>query len=674
MIGALVKLPLRVRSRVGETALGLLARLSTRHSETDAATFASSLGLDLRRVARGHEVALIATLAGHRPEVLARYSPMINSRARTVMLNGETVHLGDWSCRTRRWCPVCFHDDITQAERAGERTASAVFHRFWWDVRSIAACPVHRMPLIDTCPECMATIGWSGPALNVCPCGGELSSKHSPVLSQEDVAADHYLLARLTGTLHQGASFIDALSFKEAVTTLERLGQASLGGWSRRKARLSASAAVEARNEGLKIIVEWPEHFWDSLNRIASTAEQRKAPAGLIGTYGWLYEYWIGNLPDIGPLDEIRRVMRAHAVQRGVIADGELALGGRARDTITLMKAASLLGVGHARMRQLAEAEGMIPTGTRRSVATPLTISAVTALRSSLERSVGSKGLQQLLGIGKKQTQRLVAAGLIAPTWTNGAAKQFRRFSVAGVEHFLAKLGSSAPPLRRAPPGAMPLPTACQNAGVRLEDACRALLSRTIRALGVLPGKRSVPQIVIRPSALRALRARPEGLTVEQLAEELGVHPEVARHLVSRRLIACRGEGVRRRIAHDGVVTFKASYMSGVEVAGQLRTSPRMVLRLLTDLGLEPAFGPPECRQVFYLRYRALEAVRQLQLAQALESVHQRATGSSESTSSPITRPGKDSQGKGRGRRRHNISKSAAPRTATARRTRLRAV
>ncbi|MDE2442146.1 MAG: hypothetical protein KGP14_14090, partial [Betaproteobacteria bacterium] len=55
------------------------------------------------------------------------------------------------------------------------------------------------------------------------------------------------------------------------------------------------------------------------------------------------------------------------------------------------------------------------------------------------------------------------------------------------------------------------------------------------------------------------------------------------------------------------IEAFAARYARPAELAGIAGSSPRMIVQHLAAANVVPAFGPPRCRQIFYLREEALE-------------------------------------------------------------------
>ncbi len=594
-------LALRVPEMPGEPAHGTLMRLAARHRRPgDVAGFAADCGLSFRSVLRGGGADAVARLAGFDPLALGQRSPRVNAPGRTVDLGGQRIALGDWSTTNRRWCPHCLADDARLALGRGLPTERLAHHRFWWDVKSVFGCAVHGVPLAQTCAACGRGPGWASP-VHRCPCGASLLPA-AEANGCRPSPADHYLAGRLTG-IRSGTSLVDALTYRDAVRALERLGLVATGRWSARKPRLVGSDAAASRDAGMALLADWRHGLACALDQVLAEGRARGGGPGLIGSYGWVYELWIGVLPDHEFGRTLKSALRDHAVANGVIPERERALGGGpGGPLVDLATATSALGMGHARARAILGRGGMLPGGIRRSVAFPIDGAGLTRLREALDRTTDAKGLRAILGVGKAQARRIVEAGLVSLAG-DGPGATAGRFEVAVAELFLRSLVKGVPVRRKLPHGSAMLASACRSAGVPVEVACTGLREGDVRATGVAPGRPSLAAIMVRPADLRRLR-KDDRLTVEEAAKALGIHHEAARSL--RRLgLLGRVRPGRRSLRRGEVDAFARRYMPASEAARLLGTSPKRATRLMADRQVTVAAGPPTCRQTFYLRAEA---------------------------------------------------------------------
>lgn len=98
-------------------------------------------------------------------------------------------------------------------------------------------------------------------------------------------------------------------------------------------------------------------------------------------------------------------------------------------------------------------------------------------------------------------------------------------------------------------------------------------------------------------------KANGKDYSITEAARALGIKDQVAYHLVRHGLLECGAAPQRRarRISNNDLAAFKARYISLVEIAKRLGTSPKQILNSLQAC---PVAGPSidGCRQYFYSR------------------------------------------------------------------------
>lgn len=114
--------------------------------------------------------------------------------------------------RNRRVCPGCLRDH-------GYQKAAFEF-------RFVRACPTHRTPLIDRCPKCENSIGWSTPFLHQCSarCDQDFRSIEQQPLPAADLEGQTYLLNRLSGGEQPDPELLTGLSHSEVYYLLRHFG------------------------------------------------------------------------------------------------------------------------------------------------------------------------------------------------------------------------------------------------------------------------------------------------------------------------------------------------------------------------------------------------------------------------------------------------------------------
>lgn len=589
-------LPLRLRTRLGEPPYGVILRLAARHREDHVPSFAASFGLSLRRLLAGHDSAKLAELAGVEAASLSWFTPRIDVRARSVDIAGERLLLNDWSTRRRRWCPACFAEDRASAPKENLRVEFACWHRALWDVWSVHSCPIHQQRLVEVCSRCGETQDWRGPAVDRCSCNADLATTETAFATS---AADRYTAGRLGFIERTSLPLVDGLSLKEALPILERVGHGARAGYCRHKRRPTVDEAVRDRDLGAGIAAGWPESFETILDQVLAQSRATGAPAGMIGAYGWIYGEWaVGSLPD-GFAQELRGTLQRHAVRHAVIAPDEPLFGAEATPSLNMKEAARLLGKGHAGVRRLLAAGGLIPAAARRGVSVPLAPEAVAELKARLDTLLDQGEVGARLGTAKGPTRAIIAEGLLVAVSGDGGPPRYR---MADVERLLSLLRGDAQTYSETPPSLMPLPQACRAKGIPLAKACRAVVDGELAICGILTDQPGFKGLLVRPLDLHLRRPAALGVSVEVAAEEIGIHHDAARWLVGQGELHRVGKGPRGGIDPASVARFRERYMPGAEVAQHLATSPRAAVAMLAKSGIHPAFGPPACRQVLFER------------------------------------------------------------------------
>lgn len=578
-------LPLRVPTREGEPAHGLILRLAARHRNPNASEFARDLGLVMSELLAGRGSRVLAGLAGVDENQLSRWTPRVFAARRSVILAGEELWLNDWSDKCRRWCPECLRQD----REHGAAIEAPCWHRAIWDVKSVVACPVHNLALVDRCPRCATSQDFSGPSVGRCWCGADLSlSPRRPWQSPSSV----YIADRLWRCAVE-TPLIDQLKLKDAIAALERIGHVVSRGRLPRRPRSDGHAAALARDEGASALRGWPATFVVALDRVAAEARQSGVCCGMIGTYGWIYSAWAAtDLPE--PLrSSLRSTLSAHAAAHGVIAPGERLFGARASRHPSLTSAAHQLGVGFSRARQIAGQIGLIPKGARRGVPVSLSNAAFGRLQVRLAPRVRLHELSKVLGTSRQQASALRASGAIDCQLAADGSEAAVAYAL------IARLRSACTGAVLGAEQARCLPDGCRAFGIPLVRAVEAALAGRLTLRERFTAAVGLRRFVACENGLRCLRPHPDGLTFSRASKLIGVHPEALRPLVRLGLLR---QGRKSGLDPHSVSAFRNKFVPNTAVAASLGTSPRAAVQRLRFLKVSPAVDRSTCRAIFFDR------------------------------------------------------------------------
>lgn len=573
-----MRLPLRLRQRSHEPGHGVLLRLAARNGRSRVASFARSLGLDLRTVLAGAEVTRIAEVAGVSPSATLWCSPVVSARDRIVTLAGEELALGDWSIGQRRHCVECLRKDAAEASALGMQADWFASHRAWWDVRSVTCCPEHGVSLVNTCSTCGGVLGWRDSGRFACPrCRAALG----PAGEILDDPLGRYVAARLGFGASERPPILEELPLRQAIRLCGKLGRAGLGEQSKRTVAgvPERIAGAEGFRRALMGRAGLDDVFEQLLARRASDA-----PDGLGGAYGWLHAEWLGtDDPTAAPY---RDALRWHAVANGVIAADEERLGRSPPPTITLTGAAAEAGVAIERMRRMLDVAGEIPSGSRRGVAFALDPEVV-RLAGRRHGAVRSAA-REVLGIGRTSLQGLAEAG-----WIELDDEEALRASAARLlGEIWRQLCAGSPP-----EGTLTLGEATIANSVPMSRLVQSIVAGAIpawQADGV-----GLEGIVVRGADLHPLRVRPDGVTAVETAQALNVHPDCVRALVRDGSLERDANG---RISSGSLSDFRATYVAGGEIARRQGRSPKRLVADLAARGIHPAWPLATHRQAIFRR------------------------------------------------------------------------
>lgn len=590
--------PLRLPVRVGEHALSYLVRLGVRNGDTNSARFASDLGVSIDGLRTGREVGILEHAAQLRAGSLAAWSPQVQARSRTLALGSETIRLRDWDGSSRRWCPSCFTADRFEAGASSpSQPDRAPYHRAVWDLSHLSSCPDHGSPLKSRCPSCGETQGWTHAPLDVCACGRRLTSEKSSDASPD--ALSRFLNARVHGTAIDEPTLLAGQPLSKCLPLLERLGLAAIGEPGCEWASISNYGADRCASHGFDVAMKWPHAFVNVLDRVLSRRDDAARSPGMTLAYGWIHEYWIQPLPEIGTGRELKSVLSEHAISNGIMAAGEAILGQNTdTSSVTLKEAARQLCMGHERARGLLMRNGALPLGRRRSVGMPIHRSDVERLREDRGRRLDARSARNLLGVGRKAFGGLVRSGLIAPVDDGLGNERFVAGEVAAIPREIGLVGTR---LETVPEGCLTLFEASRNFGIPVSELARRISAGELKPHGAVGASPTFGDTVLFAADLHRPSPTAEGeLTLQQAAKLLRLHPEAVLHLARTDLLTGKRQGRSWAFEEKVVLDFGADHVAASKVAKRLGTSPRAAIERLASIGIRPVVGPPACRQAVF--------------------------------------------------------------------------
>lgn len=567
--------PARPHRNEGEGAIGYLMRLGETHGVSGFSEMLLEAGVRRHGLSRGIGVNRVADVLGFDRAALGFDSGRATSKS--VFLRGEKMRRRQWSVHFgRRACPACFASDLDGS------VIPRPWHRAWWDVRAVTVCPLHGIPLIGSCGHCGAPLDFESNLIGRCRSGHPLwEVVPRPV---QHFAGDEYIVGRLGGCPRMQNPVLDAGKLGEAIEAMDLVGRCRLGGRAG-AADVTLHVVLDA---GLTVFSTWPTAFDRILDALLRASDLGLGRWGAAAAYRPLHE----RLLEMGRgkiATALKDRLRMHAAAHGVTMS-KPAFGARLAPTsvCSVSEASRRLHVSFERARRIMQLEGAIPDETRRGTPIRIPKALVERIAVELGEPVGLDQVAARLKIGRSQTRRLVAAGLLGDRRPSP--------SLPDADRLIARLCADAPAVTHT--DLCPLPDACRRARCGIDKAVRAILSGDAKVIarGSENGLRGA---LVSVCELRAIgKTSRNKMTVADAADKLGTKWETARALNRLGVLGTTSSG----IDHIAVQTFRNTFISASAIAKCAGIRPQSVIRLLAGLDLKPAISKPDCRQVFFKR------------------------------------------------------------------------
>ncbi len=470
------------------------------------------VGLDFDRVLSGRATGAVAALAGFDADEIASSTAVL--AVGRVTFRGHRFLAADWNVRTAsRVCTHCLKEDLDAGDAEGPFRQRA-FRRVWWDFKGISACPKHRAPLVSQCPSCGEPLNVADAEIWKCRrCDDGLTGAPVQRLSEADVRADAYLLARLLGEPHPVVEPLDGMPVRTAAATLLRLGwhintpRKALG-----RNTLPEDGGLSCRATGYEVLQRWPEGYREALDGLLARSSGASGRA-LTGTpspltaYGLLYQ-WLSVQTEerFAPL---RDEMRAHFLENVAVDRNTTVFGMPAEDSsyVTLRYANELCGARDQSkaLLQILYDRGVVGANVRVwEVKVPRHM--LRELWTAHHNVISVNEAAALLGVSEPILHQFIHAGLlrmvIGPYMKSGLL-----FRSEVVELVRRVLRHGHTEVLRKPENALTLREACNYRPATGDQGMvrivQALLDGTLHAAGHLPGKVGLSAVLLDRAAFQ---------------------------------------------------------------------------------------------------------------------------------------------------------------------------
>jgi len=591
-------LPVRPRPHPGEWAYGYLVRVAQANGyESPRALWR---GLGPKRTGSISAVRYALRLSPCEWGCLSGPWPRF-CRFEQVLVEGLSP--SDYCHDHLHWCPYCL--------------AEQQFLQARWAIKLCVMCPEHGCHLRDTCPVCHQHQRVERAALDRCPCGASLISIPDERVAEDELQIQIAFQSALAGQIQEGGlslSVVAWIRIFHRVAALFDAERETRPGQIPGLHRLDRAIAVNRQLASL--LANWPSAFHRYLGDLQRSAEPSFS---LVRTFGRLYRWLYGDFEgeEFAFLREaFEDYLRSHwwglLCRRNRRLDAQTT-GGR-KTTQAIAEAA---GTTPTRVRQLhlagwVEADVAAQPSGRRTWSFP--VSQVEPIAALITDGLTLKDAAAYLRLPKHRIRELIEAGLINPVLSTeghgAAAWLLSRHQLDGLYRNDAPCQAQA--VEDGHADLVPLVQILK--AWRLEPGAFPALVRALRAGALAPahiynmentalGNMLLPRQKIQAWLAQWRKANGKDYSITEAAKALGIKDQVAYHLVRHGLLECGAapQCRARRISNNDLAAFKARYISLVDIAKRLGTSPK---QLLNNLQARPAAGPSidGCRQYFYSR------------------------------------------------------------------------
>lgn len=589
--------PARVALYPDEPAHGLLLRAAEHNGTRKYHQLFLRFGVRHSFLANNVDPIAVAAACRADPDAVAHASPVATPK--TVDLLGQRMHRDHYSVHRRRWCPQCLSE--------------APYHRAWWDVVAIHACPTHRVKLVTDC-GCPKRSTWQSFGITHCRAGHDLRDAAAPSVDEADLVVDRYLVGRLTGVDHIGHPYLEDMPLGEAISLLERLGVTSIdpqGSLRRLRSEVGTERLMIA---GYQVLSDFPNGFRALLDGIASVRATRLGAWGVNKVYGEFY-YWVQDLPASQLTDAMREELADHAQANTPLKTGtKLADDRHVELGYTLEEAAATVGVASKKFRRIAVEFGLLSVRKRSGHPARLDRSRVHEIAEVLRGAKSMSEIAEELGLGKRAINSIVSAGLLLPLIRAGqSGLNNHEFPREAASELLNRLDCL--PVCVGVRSGTPLPVAAQQARLTVARGLQLVLDGTLAITGIDQSAMGLQRYLVSASAIARVAKTmvAPGLNIRAAAVCLQLPYNATMDFVKQGIIKTVSSGKSKSITQEEIDRFKQTYVTVPELSAILGTNrSRDTISILANAGVEPACPRPPYWKVLYWRDGAVAVAETL--------------------------------------------------------------
>jgi hypothetical protein len=519
-----------------------------------------------------------------------------------------------WNQRTSRYCPSCLRE-----------------HAYWrqeWELSLVTLCHRHGCQLVEVCGACNCLLTWNRMDLMSCNCGYAFRLATEVQVDGNESKLIESIVNKLHGKDSEitNLRLLDLKQLHNLIITLGVYANPEQRQVLRTQKISSLKEAHSLVSRAADVLLNWPKGFYQMLDRIQlSYGAEETAQLGK--RFGRFYSYLYGQHKgrEFGFL--------LHAFEnyleknwRHALAGRNKRLSGRLRNKHIWVPASTIAKELNAGLKQIisliegGEIESSQVTTTKGRTVLCVNRQQMDLIRGLLKDRVDLKMAAEILGIQENRVLQLLKhhlLGKVISPQENGNGRW--KISRSALDQILI-LGSDLTYWDSSD-----FPERCNLGHVlRFWLHKRYLFPRLI--IAVIKEEISPAAIDKSCTGLKAWvfdskvlkqwisnqihGMRDGAMTIPEASKVLKIKQEVAYHLVNAGLlkVILEQDSLIRLVELSGLDEFVKTYVLGIELSRQLKTSPKHLAELLSSKYVFPVTGleVDGCRQNIYRRNNQL--------------------------------------------------------------------
>ncbi|MBY5324447.1 TniQ family protein [Rhizobium leguminosarum] len=588
-----------------ETVPSFCSRLAAANGVASMREFCSHLGLNVQAIIAGdaEEVGRLMTFAGLGPRDANRGS--VRKIDNPAAVKGEVIVARSYSTSRLRYCPRCLREDV---ENGSGLKIARPYGRTLWCFSFIRTCRRHEVGLQTIDARDIDPSGYHDVARMV---EKVLRSKDfdKDIPRQVSHPFERYAEDRLTRENNKRL-WIDEFPFYMVARLCEMTGAMEKFGKMFRSDRMSEADWADAAQIGFQIMSEGRAAFEDHLRTWHEPFWKTKGHVGGGLLYGRLYEHLAHESEDPA-YDPIRKIMCDVTLDALPFGPGDYLFGPISKRRVHSVHSAALEYRIHPRtMLKLAENAGIIIPG---SGYTP---------ERKLMKAAAARQMMKAVGAAMDWEDAMARLGVTRTMWnalSKGYIEALPETSRQGmhalydpgvIDTFIARATSKATLPADATDGLLPIEKIVKKTNCKFVEVIDLLLEERLMRAAVGDQGTGLGRLRFDLEEIADLLRLPDhgGLSLREISKRLTANDRVVRRLVDLGHLAseiainpvkrCEQQIVREEALADFVREFVSLYV----LAKERRENIGAVKRVLTHLGIDPAFPPEDVGARFYRR------------------------------------------------------------------------